>query len=158
VQFSSRIFKIDINPVVNVPERVLKELFKQAGKTRGPIPVKGKLNGKPFTQTIVKFRGAWRLYLNTPMRKAAGIDEGDMAHFEINFDSKPRLTPMHPELKALLSKNKKAKEVFEKLSPYRQKEISRYLNNLKSDESVKKNIVRVMEHLTGKGRFVGREL
>jgi hypothetical protein len=156
--FSSRIFKIGINPVVNVPQRVLKELFKQAGKTRGPIPVKGKLNGKAFTQTVVKFQGAWRLYLNTPMRKAAGIDEGDMAHVEINFDSKPRLTPMHPQLKALLSKNKKAKQVFEKLSPYRQKEISRYLNNLKSEESVKKNMEKVIAHLLGKGRFVGRDL
>jgi len=156
--FSSRIFKIDINPVVNIPQRVLKELFKQAGKTRGPIPVKGKLNGKRFTQTLVKFRGAWRLYLNTPMRKAAGIDEGDMARVEIDVDSKPRLTPMHPRLKAALAKSKKAKEVFEKLSPYRQKEISRYLNNLKSEESVAKNIEKVVAHLTGKGRFAGREI
>jgi hypothetical protein len=156
--FSSRIFKIDINPVVNVPQRVLKELFRRAGKTRGPIPVKGMLNGKRFTQTLVKFRGAWRLYLNTPMRKAAGIDEGDMARVEIDVDTKPRLTPMHPRLKAILAKNKKAKEVFEKLSPYRQKEISRYLNSLKTKESVKKNITRVVAHLTGKARFVGREL
>lgn len=156
--FSSRIFKIGINPVVNVPARVLKELFKRAGKTRGPIPIKGKLNGKPFTQTVVKFQGAWRLYLNTPMREAAGIDEGDMAHFEIDFDAKPRITPMHPRLKELLSKNKKLKEVFDKFPPYRQKEISRYLNSLKSEESVKKNMKRVIKHLSGKARFVGREL
>lgn len=136
---------------------MLKELFKQAGKTRGPIPVKGKLNGKPFTQTVVKFQGAWRLYLNTPMRQAAGIDEGDIAHVEMEFDNKPRLTPMHPQLKALLSKNKKLKTVFDKFPPYRQKEISRYLNNLKSAESVKKNMERVIQHLSGKGRFVGRD-
>jgi hypothetical protein len=156
--FSSRIFKISINPVVNVPERVLKELFKQAGKTKGPIPVKGKLNGKPFIQTVVKYQGAWRLYLNTPMRQSAGIDEGDMARVEIDFDSKPRVTHMHPKLKALLSKNKKAKKVFEKLSPYRQKEISRYLNSLKSDEAVRKNMEKVMKHLVGGARFVGREI
>lgn len=155
--FTSRIFKIGINPVVNVPVRVLKELFKRAGKTKGPIPVRGTLNGKPFTQTVVKFQGAWRLYLNTPMRKAAGIDEGDMAHVVLEFDNKPRLTPMHPQLKAALLKNKTAKKVFEKLSPYRQKEIARYINNLKNKESVKKNVERAIKHLVGKARFVGRE-
>src|SRR5262245_34869701 len=140
--FSARIFKIGVNPVVDVPHRVLKALFKQANKSRGPIPVIGKLNGKPFTQTAVKYQGAWRLYLNTPMRKAAGIDEGDMAHVVLEFDNKPRLTPMHPQLKAALAKNKTAKQVFEKLSPYRQKEIARYINNLKNEESVRKNVER----------------
>ena len=158
MKFSTRIFKIGINPVVDIPNHVLKELFKQAVKSKGPIPIMGTLNGKPFTQTAVKFQGAWRLYLNTPMRKAAGVDEGDMAHIVLAFDNKPRLTPIHSALKAAFAKNKKAKQVFEKLSPYRQKEISRYLNNLKSEESVKKNIVKVISHLTGKERFVGREL
>ena len=137
---------------------MLKELFKQVGKTRGPIPVKGKLNGKPFIQTVVKFQGAWRLYLNTPMRQAAGIDNGDVAHVEIEFDSKPRVTPIHPGLKKLFAKNKKLKKVFDTFPPYRQKEISRYLNSLKSEESVKKNLDKVMKHLKGKERFVGREL
>lgn len=46
--FSSKISKLGINPYVDVPDNVLKELFKQAGKEKGPIPAQGKLNGKKF--------------------------------------------------------------------------------------------------------------
>ncbi len=77
--FSAKILKIGINPYVLVPATVLKVLFEQAGKDKGPIPIKGTLNEKPFIQHLVKYSGKWRLYLNTPMRKAAGIDVGDMA-------------------------------------------------------------------------------
>lgn len=156
--FSARIFKIDINPVVDVPEDVLNELLRRAGKTKGPIPVKGKLNGKPFIQTVVKYRGAWRLYLNTPMRKAAGVDDGDMANVELDFDSKPRTILMHPELAKALAENKRAKAVFEKLIPSRKKEIVRYLNSMKTDESVKRNIKKILQHLAGKQSFAGKNL
>ncbi|MEO8148257.1 MAG: YdeI/OmpD-associated family protein [Bacteroidia bacterium] len=154
--FSSLILKIGINPYVKVPSKVLNELFFQAGKSKGPIPVKGKLNGKPFIQHVVKYKGVWRLYLNTPMRKAAGIDVGDMAYVEIDFDNTPRIIPIHSKLADTLSKNKKAKETFEKLAPYRQKEIIRYVNSLKTEESVNRNIIKIMEHLTGKQSFAGR--
>jgi hypothetical protein len=43
--FSARIYKIGINPYVLLPAVVLKDLFKAAGKEKGPIPVRGKLNG-----------------------------------------------------------------------------------------------------------------
>jgi hypothetical protein len=156
--FSARIIKLGINPCMDVPLPVLKELFKKAGKSKSPIPVKGKLNGKPFIQTLVKYQGAWRFYLNTPMRNAAGIDEGDMAHVEIDFDPKPRIIPMHPGLIHALSQNKKAKEVFDKLVPSRQKEIVRYLNSMKTAESVKRNITKIIKHLSGKQPFAGRNL
>ncbi|HKR06892.1 MAG TPA: YdeI/OmpD-associated family protein [Bacteroidia bacterium] len=157
-KFSARIFIIGINPYVFVPVPVLKWLFDKAGKSKGPVPIKVRLNKKEFIQTLVKYQGAWRLYLNTPMREAAGIDVGDMAKVEIDFDPKPRVIPMNPELKNAFAQNKKAKEVFDKLSPYRQKEIVRYINSLKTDESVKKNIDKVIQHLKGKEQFAGRNL
>ena len=48
---SAKIFEIGINPYVDVPKQILNYLFKQANKTKEPIPVKGKLNGKTFKQT-----------------------------------------------------------------------------------------------------------
>jgi uncharacterized protein YdeI (YjbR/CyaY-like superfamily) len=92
------------------------------------------------------------------MRRAAGIDVGDMANIEIDFDPKPRIISMHPELKKAFVKNKNAKAVFEKLSPYRQKEISRYINSLKTEGSVERNISKVIKHLEGKETFAGRNL
>ena len=86
--FSARIHKIGVNPYVLLPAAVLKYVFQKAEKDRGAIPVQGKLNGHIFIQTLVKYSGKWRLYLNTPMRKAAGIDVGDVANVQIDFDSK----------------------------------------------------------------------
>ena len=56
-----------------------------------------------------------------------------------------------------LADNKKATAVFASLSPSRQKEILRYISNLKTEQSVEKNIVRAINFLLGKGRFVGRD-
>ena len=148
--FTAKILIIGINPYVGIPEDVLDALFKQAGKTKGPIPIRGRLNGKEFLQTLVKYQGAWRLYLNTPMRRDAAIDVGDNAIIEIEFDPEPRIVPMHPKFARALSKNKVAKAAFEKLTPSRQKEILRYLNSMKTEESLVRNIEKVIQYLSGK--------
>jgi hypothetical protein len=155
--FSAIIKIIGVNPYVLLPQKVLNEIFKQAGKDKGPIPIKGKLNGHSFLQTLVKYSNKWRLYLNTPMRKAAGLDTGDTANFEIEYDPAPRTITIHPKLKAALLKTKKVKLVFDSLPPSRQKEIIRYINFLKTEESVDRNISKVIGFLSGKVRFAGRD-
>lgn len=69
-QFSARIYIIGVNPYVLLPAKTLKAIFQQAQKSKGPIPVRGTMNGAVYTQTLVKYSGKWRLYLNMPMRKA----------------------------------------------------------------------------------------
>jgi uncharacterized protein YdeI (YjbR/CyaY-like superfamily) len=91
------------------------------------------------------------------MRKAAGKDVGDTIGIQIDFDPKLRTTPMHPKLKKAFKENPTAKKVFEKLSPSRQKEILRYINFLKAEESVDKNVQRAISHLAGRQSFVGRK-
>lgn len=148
--FTAKILKIGINPYVGLPEDVLKTLFKQADKNKGPIPVRGTLNGKRFEQTLVKYQGAWRLYLNTQMRQEADIDVGDDATVQIEFDPEPRIVPIHPKFARALSKNKEAKAAFEKLAASRQKEILRYLNSMKTEESLVRNVEKVIQNLSGK--------
>ena len=148
--FSAKILKLGINPYVSVPEKILRELFKKAGRRKGPLPVRGILNGNKFKQTVVKYQGAWRLYLNTPMRRSAGIDVGDAARIKIEFDPEPRITPMHPMLGRALMQNKEAKTAFKKLPPSRQKEILRYLGFLKTEESAKRIVEKVLRQLIGK--------
>jgi hypothetical protein len=155
-KFSAKIFKIGINPCVIVPARILKFLFVAAGKSKGPIPVKGKLNGAKYHQTVVKFSGKWRLYINFKMLQDSGLKNGDKADIEIEFDSKPRTIHFHPDLKKALNQNPLAKASFEKLSPYRKKEIIRYIAHLKTNASRIKNIEKAISHLTGKGAFAGR--
>jgi hypothetical protein len=155
--FSAKILKIGINPYVLIPVTILKEIFKQAGKNKGPIPIFGTINEKKFTQTLVKYSGKWRLYLNTPMRKSAGIDVGDIANIEISYDPGERTMPMHPKLRSALEKNKKALEKFNGHPPYLQKEIMRYINSLKNEESIERNIKRAIGSLTGKDKFISRK-
>lgn len=155
--FSAKIRIIGINPYVLLPPILLKYIFQKAGKDKGAIPVKLKIGGENFIQNLVKYSGKWRLYLNGPMRKAAGKDVGDTIEIKIDYDPKERTIPMHPKLKSALKENKEAKATFDKLSPSRQKEILRYINFLKSEESVDKNIQQAISQLTGKQRFVDRK-
>jgi len=147
--FSAKISKIGINPHVGVLETVLGSLFTQAGKIKGPIPVRGTLNGKKFRQTLVKYQGAWRLYINGGMRQAAGVDVGDEAHVLLEFDPAPRIEQMHPKLVHALARNKAAKTAFENLVPSRRKEILRYLNTMKTESSLERNVEKIIQYLLG---------
>ena len=147
--FRARIQIIGVNPYVSVPADRLVLLFKQAARTRGPIPVCGELDGHAFRQTLVKYAGAWRLYLNTPMRKAANKDVGQSVMVNLGFDPNPRLVPMSPAFKRALAKDLAAKTVFESLAPSRKKEILRYLGSLKRQDTLRRNVDIVIAHLLG---------
>jgi hypothetical protein len=149
-RFSQKISKVGINPCVVPPKDVLKALFTKAQKNKGPIPVRGRLNGALYTQTLVKYQGKWRLYINTPMLKASGLQTGDIAHVEIAYDARDRSVPMHARLLRALQRNKRAKGAFAMLTPHRQREINRYMRSLKSPEALERSVEHVMALLTGK--------
>lgn len=74
MEFDAKIEIIGINPFVFVPDAILQNLFKLAGKDKGHIPVKGIINGSPYRQTLVRYSGAWRLYINHNTEKFAKTD------------------------------------------------------------------------------------
>ncbi|MFL5730095.1 MAG: YdeI/OmpD-associated family protein [Cytophagaceae bacterium] len=155
--FKADIEIIGINPFVFVPEKILEAIFKQAGKDKGAIPIKGRINEMPYRQTLVKFRGAWRLYINTGMLKKSPERIGETIELTIEFDPSDRSIKPHPEFVKALNENKKAKTVFEGLRPSLKHEIVRYIANLKTEESINRNVVKAIEFLLGKARFVGRD-
>jgi len=155
--FKATIDIIGINPFVFVPAPILAAIFKQVQKEKGPIPVCGTIDGHAFTQTLVKYRGHWRLYINTPMLKAAKKGVGDQIMLRLEYDPEERIIPVHPKLTKALQQNKQAKQVFDSLRPSLQKEIVRYISFLKTEESVDKNVEKTILFLLGKGRFIGRE-
>lgn len=156
-QFSAQLEIIVGNPFVFIPSSILDAVFRQASKEKGPIPVRGTINREPYQQTLVKYSGEWRLYINMKMLKNSPKRIGEVIEVEIEFDSSDRTIKPHPKLTQALTSNKKAKAVFERLSPSRQKEIVRYISNLKTEESIEKNVHRAINFLLGKGRFVGRD-
>jgi hypothetical protein len=156
-KFNAQIEIIGINPFVKVPDKILAFIFKQAGKDRGAIPVRGAINEKPYRQTLVKYAGLWRLYTNVSMLKDSPKRIGEKISVTIEFDPESREIPMHAVLKAALENNRKAESKFESLSPSRKKEIVRYIHNLKSEEAITRNVLKIIKHLTAGGRFAGRD-
>jgi hypothetical protein len=148
--FTATIGILGVNPYVRVPKRHLENLFEAAGRTRGPIPITVNLEGKSYKQTLVRFQGDWRLYLNTPMRKVANKQVGDRVALKVEFDPLPRIERMPSTFKFALENSAAARAAFEALAASRKKEILRYLNNLKTETSLDRNVSNVIGHLTGK--------
>jgi hypothetical protein len=155
--FDAEVLIIGINPYALLPDAVLERLFAQAGRDKGPIQVHGTLDGHAFIQTLVKYAGAWRLYLNGPMLKAAKKGVGQRVSLRIAFDPRDRSIPMPAPLEVALKKNVKARKVFDALPPSRRKEIMRYIGHLKSEAVIKKNVARAIGFLEGNERFAGRD-
>jgi hypothetical protein len=156
--FKAEINIIGINPFVFIPDKILEKIFKQAGKQKGAIPVKGLVNNKAYRQTLVRYNNAWRLYINTTMLKDSPKRIGEIITVEIIFDHEPRDIETPSLFAKALKANKTANAVFESLSPSLQKEIIRYLARLKTQQSLEENTRRAIQFLLGKERFIGREL
>ncbi|MFT3909053.1 MAG: YdeI/OmpD-associated family protein [Ferruginibacter sp.] len=144
--FSAKIYKVGINPCVDVPLPITEKMVP----AKGYIPVKGKIKAHLFTQTLVPIKNAsYRLYVNGPMLKGANAKVGDELKFIIEQDLAPitaEQIPMPKELKKQLTE-KKLLAKFKALTPYRQKEILRYLNYLKTEEAVLRNVEKVVAQL-----------
>lgn len=156
-QFEAEIEIIGVNPFVFVPNNILLQIFKQAGKDKGHIPIKGTINHKPYRQTLVKYSGEWRLYINTMMLKNSPKHIGQIIDITVSFDPESREIKTSEKFAKALNENEEAKAVFDSLSGSRKLEIVRYLANLKAEKTREMNIQRAINFLLGKERFVGRD-
>jgi len=105
----------------------------------------------------MKFKGEWRLYINTKMLKNSPKRIGEQIEIRIDYDPEKREISIHPKLIQALNENETAKTVFQNLRPSLQHEIIRYISHLKTEESIDKNVHKAIAFLLGKGKFVGRE-
>ncbi len=155
--FEAKLEIIGINPFVFVPESILVLLFEDAGTDKGYIPIRGKVNGKDYKQTLLRYKGDWRLYINTEMLPNSPKRIGEILELSVVFDPTDRNLLPHPELTRALEENENAKAVFDSLPPSKRKEIIRYISFLKTDDSRRKNIEKAIGFLLGNNRFIGRE-
>lgn len=154
--FAATIYKVGINPCIKVPFRITKQMSLK----KGYIPVKGTINGHPFLQTLVPVKnGEYRLYVNGPMLKGSQTKNGDTVGIIIEQDFAPHTAETYPMPKAfrrrLNQENLLTK--FKQLTPSRQKDVLKYLNYLKSEEALSRNIGKVIKGLKRKtkdNRFV----
>ena len=142
-RFSAIITKVGINPCVDVPAQVSTAL-----KKKGYIPVRGTLNGHAFRTGLVSLGGGrHRLFINGQMRKDAGVDVGDRIDVVLDYDPEPRRVPVPQQLTDALDADPAARGAWEALTPSRRKEILAYLNSLKREDSLQRNVERTIREL-----------
>ncbi len=156
MKFTAEINIIGVNPYVHVPDKILENIFRKSGKNKGAIPIKGTVNGIPYKQTLIRYSGDWRLYINTTMLHQSPRRIGEIIKVSVEYDPVPRVITPHSGFKKALDKNRQAKIAFDNLPASRRLEIVRYLANLKTEKALEKNILRAIDFLLGKERFVGR--
>lgn len=148
LEFTAKIYKLGINPCVDVPVEIVNILLSEANKKKTPIQVKATYNGKgSFETSVVKYQGAYRLYLNMQMRQEVGVDVGDIVHINLKYDPKKRMPPMPEALRETLNQNEQAKEKWRLQPGSRRKEILMYLNSLKNEESIKHHARKTVQKL-----------
>jgi hypothetical protein len=143
--FKATIYKVGINPCVEVPASVTARMKP----IKGYIPVSGKINGHPFTQTLVPVKdGPYRLYVNIPMLKGGKVKVGDVASFTLKQDSsnRSREYSMVPALKKALTSHDLTRQ-FDNLTASRKKDILKYLGSIKTEDTLMKNINKVIVQL-----------
>lgn len=136
--FKSRLYRIGINLVVDVPKKITAEIQRK----KGPIRIVGTINESEFHTTLMPVKDLpYILYVNIPMLKAAGIGEGDTATFSIAPDTNhyEQHYPMVPRLLSTLKKMK-LKNNFDALTESRKKDILKYLNHIKTEAILLKHI------------------
>ena len=131
---------------------------------RKPMPVLVRINGQPSEPHHINMMpagdGSFYLYLNGIIRKQAGVSVGDRVSVEIAFDASYRNGSQHEMprgFKAALNANERAHSNWKKLTPSRQKEVLRYLAQLKSQEARDRNVARAISALSSTTeRFMAR--
>ncbi|MCA6066532.1 YdeI/OmpD-associated family protein [Chryseobacterium sp. RG1] len=156
--FTAKLEIIGINPFVYIPEEILKEIFETSDRNKSPIPVKGTVNGKEYTQNLMKYLGEWRLYINMIMLKDSPKRIGENIEICIEYDASDRTISIHPQLDQAIKENPVAQKNFEELIPSRKSELIKYINNLKTEESIQRNVEKIIRHLHGETEFFGKKL
>lgn len=157
LSFEAKLEIIGINPFVYLPQEALSEILKRAKKEKGKIPVKGRVNNIDYTQTLLRYKGEWRLYINTKMLKNSPQRIGELLQITIQIDTETRIITPHPQLMQALQNNSVAEKKFNELTPSLKLEIIKYISFLKTEESINRNVEKAINFLMGNGTFIGRK-
>ena len=147
-RFKAEIYKTGINFCVDVPKNITSEMTA----TKGYISIKGTVNKYQFKKSLVPVKnGLYRLFVNIPTLKGANTAVGRSADFEIeqDFNVVKKVYPVPQTLTEQLKK-RKLFEDFNNLSESRKKDILKYLSFIKTEETLQKNIGKLLSQLENK--------
>ena len=143
--FQAVIYKTGINFAVDVPHTITNQLKA----VKGYIRIKGTVNGAAFTKSLVPVKNSpYRLFVNMITLREARTQAGKRAVFVIEQDHTP--IEKDYEMPAWLQQKLtrlKLSDAFQQLTPSRRRDILRYLSSLKQEETIQRNVAKLIEQL-----------
>lgn len=150
--FEAKIYKTGINWAVDVPADITDQLKPE----KGYIRIKGQINGFDFIQTLVPVKNSpYRLFVNLIMMKGGKTALGQVASFTIE-QNEVELVNMYamPKLLSAILEKENLNEDFNSLSEARKKDILKYLSFIKTEETMMRNINKLIEQFKNKEKNV----
>lgn len=150
--FRAKTYRIGINWCADVPKEITEQLTAEKGRIR----IKGQINGFDFAKTLMPVKNApYRLFVNQVMMKGGKTAPGQIAAFTIEQDNE-RTVKEYPTPLVLIEQLEKHQltAAFDNLTPSRKKEILKYLNYVKTDETLMRNIDKLIAQLRNKEKNV----
>jgi hypothetical protein len=83
------------------------------GKVRAPV--RGTIDGYPFTTTVARYGGVDYLGFRLDVREAAGVEVGDVVAIEVDLDTEERVVAVPEDLAAALG-DARVRDAFDRLS------------------------------------------
>ena len=114
------------------------------GKVRAPV--RGTIDGHPFTTTVSRYGGVDYLGFRREVREAAGVAIGDRVTIEVELDTSERVVSVPKDLAQALAAGG-VRETFDGLSYTHRKEYVDWIEEAKREETRVKRVARAVEML-----------
>ena len=117
--------------------------------TKAMVKVKADIDGYIHRGLLMPYgkKGVHYLGLRADVMKAMNKNPGDVVTVTLEQDLAERIVEVPEELNKALGKNKKAKEIFDKLSYSHRKEYSEWIASAKKEETRSRRISKAIEAL-----------
>ena len=114
------------------------------GKVRAPV--RGTIDGHPFTTTVARYGGVDYLAFRREVREAAGVELGATVAIEVELDTSGRVVAVPEDLAVALA-DARLRDAFDRLSYTHQKDYVTWVEQAKREETRKTRIGRSVELL-----------
>lgn len=151
-KFNAEIYKIGINWCVDVPTEITDHLTSEKGR----INIKGQINSFDFIKTLMPVKNSsHRLFVNQAMITGGETALGQTATFIIEQDTE-KIVKEYPAPLILTEQLEKhnLKTEFDNLTASRKQDILKYLNYVKTESTLLKNIDKLIIQLKSKDKNV----
>jgi hypothetical protein len=127
---------------IQIPDDVIERL---GGGKRPAIRV--TINGYTYRSTAAVMGGRFMVGINAENREKTRVAGGDKVDVDIALDTEPREVTAPADFAAALSRNAKAKQQFEALSPSKKKALVSGIEGAKTRETRQRRIDKAVSDL-----------